>query len=146
MFCEKCGNQMDDNAKVCPNCGEPVAKIEGDLGLGGNVVTIGGEQPQEAPAAAATDVEKKVKILSIVAIACGVAGFLFSFITVLLAFPLAIAGIICGILAIKSANDAKISKTLPIIGLVAAIAGPVVGFIVSFIVGFIIGLIAAAVA
>ena len=21
MFCEKCGNQIDENAKFCPNCG-----------------------------------------------------------------------------------------------------------------------------
>lgn len=23
MFCNKCGNQIDDNAVVCPNCGNP---------------------------------------------------------------------------------------------------------------------------
>ena len=25
MFCPKCGTQLDENAKVCPNCGESVA-------------------------------------------------------------------------------------------------------------------------
>ena len=141
MFCEKCGNQMDDNAKVCPNCGE---KVNNDLNSNpySNVITVGGEEPK-ADAPTPAEVEKKVKTLSIVGIACGVVGFIFGLITPLLAFPFAVAGIICSILALKDANANGINKTLPIAGLIAAIAGPVIAFIVSFIIGLIIGFIAA---
>ena len=24
MFCEKCGSELQDDWKICPNCGEPV--------------------------------------------------------------------------------------------------------------------------
>ncbi|MBO6307704.1 MAG: DUF4234 domain-containing protein [Oribacterium sp.] len=35
MFCQKCGNQIEDNAKFCPVCGEPVDSVNlKDLGAG----------------------------------------------------------------------------------------------------------------
>ena len=132
---------MDDNAKVCQSCGTAVVKVQGDLGLGGNVVTIGGEQPQEAPAASAADVEKKVKIFGIVGIACGVVGLLLSLITLFLAFPVMVAGIVCSILGLKAAKEAGIDNKLCIFGLIASISGPIIGFVISFVIGVIIGIL-----
>lgn len=28
MFCSKCGNQIDDNAVICPNCGVPTENYQ----------------------------------------------------------------------------------------------------------------------
>lgn len=42
MFCDKCGNQLNENEKVCPNCGNAIEEVQPNVGFTG-------EQPQTQP-------------------------------------------------------------------------------------------------
>ena len=41
MFCNKCGNQLNENEKVCPNCGNAIEEAQPQPNVG-----FTGEQPQ----------------------------------------------------------------------------------------------------
>lgn len=43
MFCNKCGNQLDENEKVCPNCGNVIEETQSQANVD---FTVG--QPQNA--------------------------------------------------------------------------------------------------
>lgn len=40
MFCKNCGQEIDDNAVVCPHCGVQVGKIEAPVNTNTNSNTI----------------------------------------------------------------------------------------------------------
>ena len=46
MYCRKCGNELQDDWKVCPNCGEPVNDVGQNLESFANE-TEGPEPPKK---------------------------------------------------------------------------------------------------
>ena len=134
MFCEKCGAQIDDSAKVCPSCGCEVANAVNG-GFAPQVVTIG-EEPA-APVTANADAEKKAQLFGIIGIACGAIGFVLALLSPILGFILAAAGIVCSVLSMKNAKAAGVKNTLAVIGIAASVIAIVAGLI-NFVIGFIL--------
>ncbi len=125
MFCEKCGTYVNDNSRVCPQCGSPVKGEEQNITSN---TTYKGALGNPTPV-----------------LVWGIVGLAFS-----LTFYLSFLGIIFSAVGLKKANSyyafteympsnqARIGKRL-------SVAGMIVGIILTVVlVILIIGLLAAA--
>ena len=81
MFCNKCGNQLNENEKVCPNCGNAIeeAQPQPNVGFTGEQpqnTAFTPQQPQGMPYVQPTQPPKKkvniLKLLPIISNAIGV--------------------------------------------------------------------------
>lgn len=134
MFCENCGNKVEDGVKICPACGCEIANATAQF-TEPQVVTIG-----EAPAAypvVSNEKQKKIQTLGIVGIACGAIGIVLALLSPILGFILAAAGIVCSILSMKTAKSEGIKNNLAFIGIGASVVAIVAGLI-NFVIGFIL--------
>lgn len=66
MFCDKCGNQLNENEKVCPNCGNAIEEVQPNVGFTG-------EQPPK----------KKVDILKLLPIISNAIGVVSGILSVI---------------------------------------------------------------
>lgn len=79
MFCDKCGNQINENEKVCPNCGNAIEEVQPNVGFTGEQpqnTAFTPQQSQGMPYAQPTQPPKKkvdiLKLLPIISNAIGV--------------------------------------------------------------------------
>ena len=102
-YCEHCGGKLEDNHKVCPNCGANVEKIKSEV-VNGTVVD---------------NVTTPVKDNTTTAFVCSIIGFLCC-------TYVAIPGLILSIISLKDMKEGKISsekKWMAIMGIVLSVLG-----------------------
>ena len=87
MFCDKCGNQLNENEKVCPNCGNAIEEVQPNVGFTGEQPQNTAFTPQQfqgMPYAQPTQPPKKrvdiLKLLPIISNAIGVVSGILSII------------------------------------------------------------------
>lgn len=90
MYCKNCGNELTAETKFCPSCGKPV-----DV------------QPL-------IEKQKQNRAIAVISLVLGVLG-LGAWLIPLVGFPIAIAGLVLGIIGIK-----KSSKKLAVVGVILA--------------------------
>ena len=85
MFCDKCGNQLNENEKVCPNCGNAIEEVQPNVGFTGEQpqnTAFTPQQSQGMPYAQPTQPPKKkvdiLKLLPIISNAIGVVSGILS--------------------------------------------------------------------
>lgn len=85
MFCDKCGNQINENEKVCPNCGNAIEEVQPNVGFTGEQpqnTAFTPQQSQGMPYAQPTQPPKKkvdiLKLLPIISNAIGVVSGILS--------------------------------------------------------------------
>ena len=116
MFCENCGNTLDENG-VCPVCT--------------------GEETTFVDTVPLDPVEDPGKTLGIVALILGILGLVTSIVCccllcgigTLLGIPLSIAGLILGILAMKKSKEVGLQNTIGMVGMIISIVGLVIGVV-----------------
>ncbi len=131
MYCKKCGAELLEGIKFCPECGEPVGTTEV---VEGEVVDF--EQPAATPR---LHVAKCFTIFGKLGYIFGLISFIFSFIPFMcfVSLELAPIGLVFSILGKKDeslAAKTKKGKTFSILGLVF-------GFIMTIITGVIMALL-----
>jgi uncharacterized membrane protein YvbJ len=119
MFCSKCGNEIDDSALVCPNCGCPTSNYEAKQ-EGVQIQQLGDIASEKANSA------KKLGIISLI---LSIIPF-----TAFIGIILAIVGLVKANSNLLDKNDptVKQAKKLCIIGLCLAIAVIIIVDIISF--------------
>ena len=131
MYCKKCGAELLEGIKFCPECGEPVGTTEV---IEGEVVDF--EQPAATPR---PHVAKCFTIFGKLGYIFGLISFIFSFIPFMcfVSLELAPIGLVFSILGRKDeslAAKTKKGKTFSILGLVF-------GFIMTIVTGVIMALL-----
>ncbi|MBD5636979.1 MAG: zinc-ribbon domain-containing protein [Clostridia bacterium] len=123
MFCQHCGNQIDDDAKFCPKCG---AKINEAPAPQGEKDEFFRDVPPSPPAYqqpyyAQQQPSNKTNTLAVI-------GFVFSFL-------ISIVGLICSIIGLQQCNQTKEGgKGLAIAGIVISSVSMGIAVIVSIVV------------
>ena len=114
-FCNKCGQQIDDNVQTCPNCGAP-------NGAAGNAQNYLNNFTNKAPNSrfARFHANQGLVLFILVAIAGAVAGVicLIPFVWIIggiLSAAVSIFGLVLSILGIVNAANGQ-AKQLPLIG------------------------------
>lgn len=138
-FCPNCGNQNAEGTAFCSNCGTALNAQPAPV-----AEQPAWEQPapvaQPAEPAAPATLPTGAKIMSIISMACGIAGLVFSF-CYGSGIVLSIAALVLSIMANKQApmftnnTMAKVGKITGIIGIVLA----VIAFFVCIIIAAIGG-------
>ncbi|BCR35678.1 DUF4190 domain-containing protein [Mariniplasma anaerobium] len=114
MYCKMCGREMDDDAKFCPSCGEPV---EDDM--------FETEESSETKKSRDYNLETLLGVLAIV----------FSLMNYLGVFFVHLIGIALGSIVLNLVNrDKKEKKIFSQIGYVTGIIGLLLG-IVAIVIG-----------
>lgn len=114
MYCKMCGREMDDDAKFCPSCGEPVEKDMFDI-----------EDSPESKQSKNFSLETLLGILAVV----------FSLLNYIGVFFVHLIGIILGSIVINLVNrDKKENKTYSQVGYVTGIIGLLLG-IIAIVIG-----------
>lgn len=125
MYCKKCGAELLEGIKFCPECGEPVGTNE----------VVGYEQTSEAK----PRVAKCFTIFGKLGYTFGLISFILSFIPFMcfVSMELAPIGLVFSILGKKDPMlDAKTKK-----GKIFSILGLVFGFIMTIVTGVIMALL-----
>lgn len=131
MYCKKCGAELLEGIKFCPECGEPVGTTEV---VEGEVVDF-----EQSAATPRQHVAKCFTIFGKLGYIFGLISFIFSFIPFMcfVSLELAPIGLVFSILGKKDeslAAKTKKGKTFSILGLVF-------GFIMTIITGVIMALL-----
>ena len=102
-FCKNCGTQLDDNYKVCPNCGQPVTA-----------------QPAEQGAAPVVAEEPKGpwKVFAILGLVFGIVGLVLSWANVG-GLLISVAGLVFSILGKKSVSKHGVAVAGLILSIIA---------------------------
>lgn len=125
MFCSKCGNEINDEAVICPNCGCPTQNY--------NKPQEPAVQPNYAPYYQPVYQQKPITELISSARSLGI-------ISIIVGLFIPLVGWICGGIGISKANkiyappeftdDVKSAKTLNLIGLVLSTCVFVIALVV----------------
>lgn len=126
MFCSKCGNEMPDNAKVCPHCGAPV-EVEEEKAMASDVPVEAKADVEQKPAKVWTVFSIIGKILGIVCFATAFIPYL-NYMSLLFAVP----GIVFSCLGRKAKTEAA-DKNFRL-GLGFSIAAIVVAIVVLIVI------------
>ena len=118
MYCKKCGEQLEENAQICPVCKTPVTKESPtEEATEQNAAFTAPEAPAPAPA------NKKYSGKAI-------AGFVLSLVGLLIAaIPCGILGLVFSSISFKETESEKKGKGLAIAGFVISIVNIVVGIL-----------------
>lgn len=126
MFCKSCGNQLDDNAVICPHCGVPTDKMNGFAATTNSSTGT---------------TTKQTNICAILGFSFSLAFWVLDFIPFInyLSFALLIAAFVLSIVGISNANKKDQNlKGLAIAGLVISCVTLfllIIGLILVFVVG-----------
>lgn len=116
MICRNCGNELAPGANVCPNCGTPVAtQAQEQTTAQAPEQTTAQAQPTYYPT---TNAPTPGKVQGIIALVAGILSVLLSCCIPYVSLPLAVVGIILGILGNKQAKAAGEKNTLAFVGII----------------------------
>lgn len=127
MFCNKCGNKIDEGSKFCPNCGNNM-----DNGFTQQYVNLNNNQSNNVDVQQnnVNNENKSDDKLGLASLIIGIVAFVIVLLGKSFGFILGIVGLILGIISKNKDNKKKIGIILNIVAMVIRIATIVIGAIV----------------
>lgn len=115
MFCQKCGKEIDNDSKVCPECGEVVEIVE--------------EENENIEPVEIKPVIKRKQGNNVACLVLGLVGLVACWIMPLLGYAVGIPGLILSIKGLKNRGN----KAMAIVGLVGSILCLVISVVIHVI-------------
>ena len=132
MFCAKCGNQLDDQAVICPRCGCPTGNFNNynfqnhqtnNTANVNNTVNMNNTAPVQTPT--------RTNVFGIISLILGILSMIFIWFTGYFGFLLSAGGIALGIVGITRKNT---SRGMAITGLVLSAVSIAIFFFIAIII------------